>query len=151
MRIPRKLSALAVMMVVLLLLLTGCARFSANDIAEIRYQNGVTSEVYTYPETQIQKALAKLNALSLDEPIRDLTERPAEGTYIYHFTLRDQKRKDLNHIWVLNFREIALDGKVYNPDFLRLNELITLFADEEYASRGFSSTEMFYDIPGVMP
>lgn len=51
MRIPRKLSALAVMMVVLILLLTGCARFSANDIAEIRYQNGVTSEVYTYPET----------------------------------------------------------------------------------------------------
>lgn len=137
--------------ILLLGILTGCARFSANDIAEIRYQNGVTSEVYTYPETQIQKALAKLNALSLDEPIRDLTERPAEGTYIYHFTLRDQKRKDLSHIWVLNFREIALDGKVYNPDFLRLNELITLFADEEYASRGFSSTEMFYDIPGVMP
>lgn len=144
----RAIPAIALLLT-LLLLLTGCARFSANDIAEVRYQNGVTSQVNTYQRFQRQELLAMLSELPLDEPVREMTERPKEGTYIYHLTLRDDEFKDLNHIWILDYNEIVVDGQVYHPGRSELFLLVALIADDEDVNRDVrpenSARDMFSD------
>ena len=94
MRNPRKLSALAVMMVVLLLLLTGCA--SAPKVpktaAEAEIQSGITGKTVTITdEAQVKQVL---DAVRVKYPKPARLADPGYG-YLYSVTFRDANGADV--------------------------------------------------------
>ncbi len=117
---PRKLSALAVMMVVLLLLLTGCASAPKlpKTAAEAEIQSGITGKTVTITdEAQVKQVLDAFRVKypkpgRLADPgygyLYSVTFRDANGADIAQFTVTDEALvKTPEHAYVLDSKPIV--------------------------------------------
>lgn len=112
---PRKLSALAVMMVVLLLLLTGCASAPKlpKTAAEAEIQSGITGKTVTITdEAQVKQVL---DAFPTDYPDG---QKETESTYGYRYAVafRDANNQEIGRCTVRNDNQLVCGERVYAID-----------------------------------
>ena len=107
--IPRKLSALAVMMVVLLLLLTGCtsAPKVPKTAAEAEIRSGITGKTVTITDEAQVKQVLDAFRVKYPKPARPID--PGYG-YLYSVTFRDANGADITWFTVTD------DALVETPD-----------------------------------